>query len=220
MNQSGKVAGMDPKIASVLSSIRDLYYGGEWRKPSGGYVDTINPATGENLGACAEADAQDVDGAARAAHGAFAEWRRTKPLERAGMLKKISRVLLDHTDELALLDAANCGNPVKEMLSDVRVAAAQIEYFDGLAMEIKGESIPMGDGAVDMTMREPFGVCARIVAYNHPLMFTAAKFAAPLAAGNTVIMKPPAQSPLSAYRLMELLGGILPPGVLSVVTRG
>lgn len=220
MTQPSETAGMDPNIASVLPGNRDLYYGGEWRKPSGGYLDTCNPATGENLGACAEADAQDVDAAARAAHRAFRDWRRTKPLERAAALKKIARVLLDHAEELAFLDAANCGNPVKEMLNDVRVAAAQIEYFAGLVTEVKGETLPMGDGVVNMTVREPFGVCARIVAYNHPLMFTAAKFASALAAGNTVMVKPPAQAPLSAYRLMELIDGILPPGVLNVVTGG
>ena len=71
----------------------------------------------------------------------------------------------------------------------------------------------MGDGIVNMTVREPFGVCARIVAYNHPFMFTASRLAPPIAAGNTVIMKPPPQAPLSAYRLMELIDGILPPGV-------
>ena len=199
---------------------RDLYYGGKWHKPRGGYVDTCNPADGASLGPCAEADGQDVDAAARAAHQAFREWRRTKPLERAAALKKISRVLLDHAEELALLDAANCGNPVREMLGDVRVAAMQLEYFAGLATELKGETIPMGDGVVNMTVREPFGVCARIVAYNHPLMFTAGKFGSALAAGNTVIMKPPAQAPLSAYRMMELIDGILPAGVLNVVTGG
>ena len=90
------------------------------------------------------------------------------------------------------------------MTNDVHAACTQLEYFAGLAGEAKGETIPMGDGAVNLTVREPFGVCARIVAYNHPLMFTAAKMAAPLAAGNTVIMKPPQQAPLSAYRMMEL----------------
>src|ERR1700693_4324660 len=220
MSQPGESLAVDPKIASVLPTRRDLYYGGKGRTPSGGYLDTYNPATGGNLGACAEADAQDVDSAARAAHDAFREWRRTKPLERAAALRKISRVLLDHAEELALLDAANCGNPVKEMWNDVRVAAAQIEYFAGLATEIKGETVSMGDGVVNMTVREPFGVCARIVAYNHPLMFTAGKFASALAAGNTVIMKPPAQAPLSAYRMMELADGILQPGVLNVVTGG
>ena len=220
MSETRKGPAVDQKIASVLPGCRDLYHGGKWHKPRGGYVDTCNPADGASLGPCAEADAQDVDAAVRAAHQAFREWRRTKPLERAAALKRISRVLLDHAEELALLDAANCGNPVREMLSDVRVAAMQLEYFAGLATELKGETIPMGDGVVNMTVREPFGVCARIVAYNHPLMFTAGKFGSALAAGNTVIMKPPAQAPLSAYRMMELIDGILPPGVLNVVTGG
>ena len=136
------------------------------------------------------------------------------------MLRRAAQILREHADELALIDARNCGNPVKEMLGDARVAAAQIDFFAGLVTEIKGETIPMGDGIVNMTVREPLGVCARIVAYNHPLMFTAGKFAAPLAAGNTVIMKPPPQAPLSAYRMMELLDGIFPPGVLNMLTGG
>jgi betaine-aldehyde dehydrogenase len=220
MSQPGKSPAVNPKIAAVLPVRRDLYYAGAWQKPSGGYLHTFNPADGQDLGPCAEADARDVDAAARAAHDAFTGWRKWKPLERASALKKISRVLLDHAEELALLDSANCGNPIKEMASDVRVAAAQIEYFAGLATEVKGETIPMGEGIVNLTVREPYGVCARIVAYNHPLMFTAGKFASALAAGNTVIMKPPAQAPLSAYRMMELIDGILPPGVLNVVTGG
>src|SRR5690606_8549781 len=88
----------------------------------------------------------------------------------------------------------------------------------GLASEAKGETVPMGDSALNYTLREPYGVCGRIVAYNHPIMFTAGKMAAPLAAGNTVIMKPPYQSPLSAYRMMELLDGVFPPGVLNILT--
>jgi len=106
------------------------------------------------------------------------------------------------------------------MTSDVNAACAQLDYFAGLAGEVKGETIPMGEGAINMTLREPFGVCARIVAYNHPLMFIAAKMAAPLAAGNTVIMKPPEQAPLSSYRMMELIEDVVPPGVLNVVTGG
>lgn len=78
----------------------------------------------------------------------------------------------------------------------------------------------MGDGITNFSVQEPFGVCGRIVAYNHPLMFTAGKAGPALATGNTVIMKPPYQAPLSAYRFMELVDGILPPGVLNVLTCG
>jgi betaine-aldehyde dehydrogenase len=220
MTPSQQAPTLDAKVAAVLPRHRDFFYDGQWQKPAGGYLDTFNPATGESLGACAEADAGDVDRAVRAAHKAFRAWRGTKPLERAAMLRKAARILVEHTEELALLDAANCGNPVKEMLSDVRVAAAQMEFFAGLVTEVKGETVPMGEGVVNLMVREPFGVCARIVAYNHPFMFTAAKFAAAVAAGNTVIMKPPAQAPLSGYRMMELIGEIFPPGVLNMVTGG
>jgi betaine-aldehyde dehydrogenase len=204
----------------VLPQHRDLYYGGAWHRPQGGYLDTFNPATGESLGPAAEANSADVDAAVRAAQKGFAIWRGMKPLERAGLLKKVAQVLRDNAFELALLDAANCGNPIIEMQRDALIAAAQIDYYAGLATEVKGETLPMGEGILNYTLREPYGVCARIVAYNHPIMFTAAKMAPPLIAGNAVIMKPPYQAPLSSYRMMELLDGILPPGVLNILSGG
>lgn len=199
---------------------RELYYGGAWHEPEGGYGETIDPGTGVSLGRYAEANAADVAAAVAAAHAAFAQWRLTKPLERAAMLRRAAQILRDHAEELALIDAHDCGNPVRELSGDAHYAAAQIDFFAGLVTEVKGETIPMGDGVVNMTVREPLGVCARIVAYNHPLMFSAGKIAAPLAAGNTVIVKPPVQAPLSTYRMMELLEGVFPPGVLSIVTGG
>lgn len=220
MGVSAEVASPDPKIRAVMPRQRSLYYGGKWHEPEGGYLDTYNPATGENLGPCAEANAQDVDKAARAAHLAFCEWRRTRPSDRASALRKIAAALREHSDELGLLDSANSGNPVKQMQHDVRSAADRVEFFAGLITEIKGETIPMGDGVIDMTVRESVGVCARIVAYNHPLMFVASRLAPPIAAGNTVIMKAPQQAPLSAYRLLELVEGFLPPGVLNLLTGG
>ena len=206
--------------ASELPARRDLYYDGDWRVPDGGYADTINPATGESLGRCAEANATDVDRAAQAAHRAFPPWRAQPPQARAQVLRALAARLREHATELAWIDAVNGGNPIAEMTGDVHAAANQLEYFAGLASEVKGETIPMGAAALDYTLREPFGVCARIVAYNHPLMFTAAKMAAPLAAGNTVIMKPPQQAPLSAYRMMELAGDVAPPGVVNILSGG
>jgi len=203
-----------------LPTHRDLFYGGAWHAPRGGYRDTIDPSNGRSLGPCAEADASDIDAAVAAADAAFASWRAAKPLERAAVLRAIAAKLREHADELALLDARNGGNPIAEMGRDVQSAAAQLDYCAGLALEVRGETIPMGSGAVDMTVREPFGVVARIVAYNHPLMFTAAKMGPPLIAGNTVIMKPPQQAPLSAYRMMELIGDLAPPGVINLVTGG
>ena len=206
--------------APKLPHHRDLYYDGDWHVPDGGYADTFNPATGENLGLCAEANAADIDRAAQAAQRAFAAWRARPPQARAQVLHALAKRLREHADELAWIDAVNGGNPIAEMTGDVHAAAAQLDYFAGLATELKGETIPMGSSALDYTLREPFGVCARIVAYNHPLMFTAAKMAAPLAAGNTVMMKPPQQAPLSAYRMMELAGDIAPPGVINILSGG
>lgn len=207
-------------INNLLPRERRLYAGGRWIEPHGGYAQTWNPGTGESLGQCAEADATDIDRVVQEAQRGFEQWRAVKPLERGAMLRRIAQVLRDNARELAMIDAANCGNPVTEMAGDALAAAAQIEYFAGLVTEIKGETLPMGDGVVNMTVREPLGVCARIVAYNHPLMFVAGKLAPVIAAGNTAVMKAPQQAPLSTYRLMELIEGILPAGVLNIVTGG
>src|SRR4030095_1705276 len=106
------------------------------------------------------------------------------------------------------------------MGSDARAAPAGLEYFAGLTTEIKGATIPMGPGNLNYTLGEPLGVVARIVAYNHPLMFAAVKIGAPLAAGNTVIVKAPEQAPMSALKMAELIGGVFPPGVLNVLAGG
>jgi betaine-aldehyde dehydrogenase len=202
----------------LLPTHRDLYYGGAWHQPQGGYLETFNPATGESLGACADGNTSDVDSMVQAAQEGFKTWRKIKPLERAGLMKKVATVLRDNADDLAMIDAANCGNPIREMKNDARVAAAMIDYCAGLVTEVKGETIPMGPDVVNMTVREPYGVVGRIVAYNHPIMFTAGKMGPPLAAGNVVIMKPPHQAPLSSYRMMELIHGIMPPGVINLLT--
>ena len=204
--------------AIVLPDHRGIYFGGAWHEPvSGSFTETSNPSTGESLGRVAVGDAADVDAAVAAARRGFLEWRAVAPLERARVLRKIGEVLRRHADELALIDAANCGNPVREMVGDAMVAAAQIDFFAGLVTEMKGASIPMGPDVVNFSVREPVGVVARIVPFNHPFMFAAGKSAAPLAAGNTVVIKPPEQAPLSALRLAELIDGLLPAGVFNVV---
>ena len=216
---------VSPQAASaqavVLPQNRGAYYGGAWHEPkSGRFADTINPGTGLSLGKVADAGADDIDAAVVAAKAAFKEWRRVLPLERAKILRRIAQVLRENANELAMIDAADCGNPVKEMVSDAMVAAAQVEFFAGFVTEMKGSSIPMGPDVVNFSVREPLGVVGRIIPFNHPFMFCAGKSAAPLAAGNTVIVKPPEQAPLSSLRLAELVGGLLPPGVFNVVPGG
>jgi betaine-aldehyde dehydrogenase len=207
--------------ALVLPEQRGAYYGGAWHAPKSGlHADSINPGTGESLGGVADCGAADIDAAVAAAKKAFAEWRNVPPLERARMLKRIAAILREHGEELAMIDAADCGNPYQEMIRDAAVGAAQIEFYAGLVTEMKGASIPMGPDAVNFSMREPRGVVGRIIPFNHPFMFCAGKAAAPLATGNTVVMKPPEQAPLSSLRFAELIEGVLPPGVFNLVPGG
>src|SRR5215472_1610479 len=204
-----------------LPKNRDAFYGGKWHKAkSGRHADAINPGTGESLGPVADCGAADIDAAVASAKAAFPAWRNTPPLERARLLKRIANVLRDQAEELAMIDAADCGNPYTEMVKDATIAAAQIEFYAGLVTEMKGASIPMGPGVVNFSVREPRGVVGRIIPFNHPFMFCAGKSGAPLATGNTVVMKPPEQAPLSSLRLAELIGDILPPGVFNLVPGG
>ena len=204
-----------------LPDHRDAFYGGAWHAPkSGRHVDSINPGTGESLGPVADCGADDIDAAVGAAKKAFDGWRNTPPLERARLLKRVANVLRERAEELALIDAADCGNPVSEMVMDATIAAAMIDFYAGFVTEMKGSSIPMGPGVVNFSVREPRGVVGRIIPFNHPFMFCAGKAGAPLATGNTVVMKPPEQAPLSSLRLAELIGEFLPPGVFNVVPGG
>jgi betaine-aldehyde dehydrogenase len=214
-------AHADPSQVFALPKNRGVYYGAAWHNPkTGRYVETISPGTGQSLGKVAESGAADIDAAVASAKSAFREWRRVLPLERAKILRRIAEILRQNANELALIDAVDCGNPVREMVSDAMVAAAQMEFFAGFVTEMKGASIPMGPDAVNFSVREPVGVVGRIIPFNHPFMFCAGKSAAPLAAGNTVIVKPPEQAPLSSLRLAELIGGLLPAGAFNVVPGG
>lgn len=202
-----------------LPENRGLFYNGTWHQAAGGRTyDIASPGSGRSLGLVADADASDVDRAVCAAHQAFLGWRDVPPLERAKVLRKAASIVREHARELALLDAVDCGNPATAMMGDADIAISQIEFFAGLVTEMKGASVPMGPGRLNVSIRAPLGVVARIIPFNHPFMFAIGKSAAPIAAGNAVIVKPPEQAPLSALRLAELIGSVLPPGVFNVVT--
>ena len=208
---------------ALLPRQRELYYGGRWHAAGGGArMPVIDPARDRPLTDVASATPADVDAAVAAARAAFGPWRRTPPLERGDRLRALAAALRRHGEELAALDAIDTGNPLAEMRRDIDTSARGIELFAGLVTEAKGETIPMSDGLLNYTLREPLGVVARIIAFNHPIMFATMRCAAPLAAGNTVIVKPADQSPLSALRLCEIIAAedILPPGVYNLLTGG
>ena len=208
---------LDPR----LPQHRGLYYGGAWHRSAAARESpVVSPATGASLGTAIEATAEDVDRAVVAARAAFAAWRETPAQERAAALRKAIAILRANADELAWLEAVDTGNPMQAMRFDVEISAGYMEYFAGLVTEIKGDTIPIGPGTLNYTLREPLGVIARIGAFNHPLLFTAGKCGAPLVAGNTLIVKPAAETPLTSLRIAELWHDVFPPGVFNVVTGG
>lgn len=205
----------------ALPKHRELYHSGGWFPAKSGATETvINPATGESLGQVSTAGEDDVDAAVQAAARGFAEWRQTTAKDRAGVLREAARLIRAHGDEIALIDSADSGGPYKRMIRDSESGAEAFEYYAGLITELKGETLPIGPDSFNYTLREPLGVIVRINAFNHPFLFAASRAAAPLAAGNALIIKPPVQAPLSSLRLAELIGPLFPAGVISVLPGG
>jgi betaine-aldehyde dehydrogenase len=200
---------------------RGLYYGGAWHDPVvPSQVEVFSPGTGKPILTLQEASAADVALAVAAARAGFEVWRDVAPLERSRLLKQMASIVRANARELAMLDAVDCGNPVTELIPDAFATAHLLEFFAGLVTEIKGASIPVGPDAVNFSVREPYGVVVRIAPFNHPLLFSIAKAASVLAAGNSIIVKPAEQAPLSGLRCMELFDGVLPPGVFNMLAGG
>ena len=207
--------------AFELPAHRQHFYGGAWHPSrTGAMTEVENPATCESLGTASSGGTEDVDRAVAAAASAFAGWRDTPAQERAQCIRTAAAILRTNRDELAWLDALDTGNPLQAMRYDVDISAGYMDHFAGLVTEIKGATIPISPGVLNYTLREPLGVVARIGAFNHPLLFVSGKAGAPLAAGNTLIIKPAEQTPLSALRIAELWQDIFPRGVFNVVTGG
>ena len=204
----------EPSVAAP----KGLWIGGRWEAPdSDRTFPSVNPSTGRVLAEVPYAGVADVDRAVRAAAKAFGEWRRVPLRERARALQALARRIRDEARPLALLDAVDSGNAVTGMVADMNATADSLEYFAGLVTELKGETSSHGPRHLNLTRRQPFGVVAKLNAFNHPFRFCAEKAAAPLAAGNCVVVKASEQAPLSSFRLAELCDGLFPPGVVNVL---
>jgi len=197
---------------------RGLYIGGQWVAPDGdaSFV-SINPSNMEKLATVPSASDTDVDRAVQAAKAAFKEWSRVPIKERARCLERLADRIEENADALALIDAVDSGNAIVGMRGDMIWTADWLRYCAGLVTEIKGETFSHGDRHLNLTRRQPFGVVAKINPFNHPFRFCAEKAAAPLAAGNTVVIKGSEQAPLSSLRLGELCDGIFPIGVVNIL---
>jgi betaine-aldehyde dehydrogenase len=180
----------------------------------------IEPATGESFATVARASASDVDTAVHNAQRAFTgEWRRINTRDRARLLSKLATLIRDNAEELATLESRNVGKPITESRDEVGLAANVFDYYAGTTNKVGGQTIPGAAPGVLMSFREPLGVCGIIVPWNFPIAITSWKSAPALAMGNTVVLKPAEQTPLTALRLAELaLEAGIPEGVFTVIT--
>lgn len=180
-------------------------------------VEDRSPATGERLATVQHAGAADVDRAVEAARAASPAWRALGLPERAARVAELARRLEAHLDAFAFIDALDTGSLVGPMRAGATKGAAQLRGNAGVAIELQGRTIPASATGWHLTKREPYGVVGAISAYNHPTLFACQRLGPPLVAGNTVVLKPAEQAPISAVALAALSADLLPPGVVNVV---
>jgi len=194
--------------------------GGEWvDSASGETLDVENPADGKVIARVQASGPEDVDRAANAAAAAFETWQHTTPAERSLMLLKLADAIEARADELGRLESKNAGKPVVAAIDEIPVMVDNLRFFAGAARVMEGKAAnEYLAGHTSMIRREPVGVVASIAPWNYPIMMAGWKIGPALAAGNTVILKPSARTPLTALVLAEIATDILPAGVLNVIT--
>jgi aldehyde dehydrogenase (NAD+) len=202
-----------------------LLIGGRWvEAQSGATFDTVDPATGEVLASVAAGARADVDAAVQAARRAYEEvWRSLSPAARGRLLIRLAELIEENVEELAALETLDVGKPLTEsMYVDMGITSEVYRYFGGWTTKICGQTLPVSPpvgSAFVYTRREPLGVVGAIVPWNFPMTLTALKLGPALAAGNTVVLKPAEQTPLTAIRLGQLVQEAgFPDGVLNIVT--
>ena len=209
-------------MATTTVEQKQLLIDNEWRaSASGDTMDVVNPATEVTIATVAAADAGDVDAAVAAARAALdGPWGRMSARERGRLVSRLADRLMERVDEVARLETLHNGKPINESRHiEIPAAAECFEYYAGWADKVMGETIPVKGNHLAYTLREPVGVVAAIVPWNFPLLLAAWKVAPALACGNTVILKPASQTPLTAIALGEIAVEVgLPAGVLNVIT--
>ena len=197
---------------------RLMYIDGQFVSGSDGqWIDSVNPGTEEVHGRVPVGTISDVNRAVNAAQAAQPAWAALSIWERRDVLRKLGAAMRARAAEVLPLEAADTGNTIGSLGRDVEVAANYLDFFSGLGTEIKSESVPASKDGMHFSVREPYGVVARILPFNHPFLFAAAHLAAPLMAGNAVIVKTPETSPLSGTVMGEICRDVLPPGLVNIV---
>ena len=217
--------GEDLEVASFLKGgPKKLFIGGRWVEAAGGETfETIDPANGEVLARVAEGGAEDIDRAVASARRSFnrGTWRELPPAERAKVLWKVGDMLEERADEFAQLETLDNGMPINDaLLFHVPLAAATFRYYAGWVTKLDGatQQVSLPGKYLSYTLREPIGVVGQIIPWNFPLLMAAWKLAPALACGNSVVLKPSEETPLSALLIAELLQQAeVPDGVVNVV---
>jgi aldehyde dehydrogenase len=215
-------------MTALLAQIQDKlslkkryenYIGGQWVKPvKGQYFDNLTPITGQNFCEAARSTAEDIELALDAAHKAKDAWGRTSPAERASVLLKIADRMEQNLEKLALMETLEKGKPIREAtFADIPLAIDQFRYFAAAIRTQEGGISEIDENTVAYHFHEPLGVVGQIIPWNFPLLMAAWKLAPALAAGNCVVLKPAEQTPASIMFLMELIGDLIPAGVVNVV---
>jgi aldehyde dehydrogenase (NAD+) len=216
-------ATITPARTAPPLQVRDelLFINGQWRPSvSGKTFATINPANGSLLAHVAEGDAADIDLAVQAARQALdtGPWSSMDAADRGRLLLRLADLVESRSGELARLESLNSGKLLKDATGDVQGAANTLRYYGGWADKIEGRTLPVRGQFLSYTLRQPVGVVGQIIPWNFPLLMLAWKWGPALACGNTVVLKPAEQTPLTALRLAALAAEAgFPPGVINVV---
>ena len=203
----------------AVRSRYDNFIGGDWVAPvDGGYFDNISPVTGKPVCQVARSQAPDIELALDAAHKAKDAWGRMPPAERAAILTKIADRMQENLPLLAMVETIDNGKPIRETrMADVPLAIDHFRYFAACIRSQEGSLTEIDETTIAYHFHEPLGVVGQIIPWNFPILMACWKLAPALAAGNCIVMKPAEQTPMSIMVLMDVIGDVLPAGVLNVV---
>ena len=210
------------RVAEQSVTVFQHLIGGKWQPASDGRtLDMISPSDGHAFATIARGTGDDVDAAVAAARRAFQEgaWGRMAAVERGRLMAKLGEAILMHHEELAQLEARDCGKPMKQARADITAAARYFEFYGGAADKFHGETIPFLDGYMVTVLREPKGVTGHIIPWNYPAQMFGRSLAPALAMGNAVVMKPAEEACVVPLRLAQLAQDVgFPEGAINVVT--
>ena len=209
--QAGSVVTVKPRYENFI--------GGRWVAPvDGEYTTNLSPATGASFTQIPRSTAEDIERALDAAHAAKDAWGETAPAERSRILNKVADAIEENLEMLAVAESWDNGKPVRETLNaDLPLAIDHFRYFASVIRAEEGRISELDKDTVAYHFQEPLGVVGQIIPFNFPLLMAAWKIAPALAAGNCTVIKPASPTPWSILKLAEVIGDILPPGVLNIV---